>query len=53
MFYRSVAQLGRALRSGRRGRVFESRHSDFAEGGDVERLQKCNLSFFMYLKDIG
>ena len=27
--YRSVAQLGRALRSGRRGRVFESRHSDF------------------------
>lgn len=26
---RSVAQLGRALRSGRRGRVFESRHSDF------------------------
>ena len=29
IFYRSVAQLGRALRSGRRGRVFESRHSDF------------------------
>ena len=28
-YYRSVAQLGRALRSGRRGRVFESRHSDF------------------------
>ena len=27
--HRSVAQLGRALRSGRRGRVFESRHSDF------------------------
>ena len=26
--YRNVAQLGRALRSGRRGRVFESRHSD-------------------------
>ena len=26
--YRGVAQLGRALRSGRRGRVFESRHSD-------------------------
>ena len=25
---RGVAQLGRALRSGRRGRVFESRHSD-------------------------
>ena len=28
LFYRSVAQLGRALRSGRRGRGFESRHSD-------------------------
>ena len=26
--YRSVAQLGRALRSGRRGRKFESCHSD-------------------------
>ena len=29
ILFRSVAQLGRALRSGRRGRVFESRHSDF------------------------
>ena len=29
MYWRDVAQLGRALRSGRRGRVFESRHSDF------------------------
>ena len=28
-FYRSVAQLGRALRSGRRGRKFKSCHSDF------------------------
>ncbi len=27
--HRSVAQLGRALRSGRRGRRFESCHSDF------------------------
>ena len=26
---RSVAQFGRALRSGRRSRVFESRHSEF------------------------
>ena len=26
--YRGVAQFGRALRSGRRGRVFESRHLD-------------------------
>ena len=29
LFYRSVAQLGRALRSGRRGRRFKSCHSDF------------------------
>ena len=28
LFYRGVAQFGRALRSGRRGRVFESRHPD-------------------------
>ena len=28
MIYRGVAQFGRALRSGRRGRVFESRHLD-------------------------
>ena len=27
--YRGVAQFGRALRSGRRGRVFESRRLDF------------------------
>ena len=29
--YRSVAQLGRALRSGRRGRKFESCRIDFNE----------------------
>ena len=29
-FYRSVAQLGRALRSGRRGRRFKSCHSDLS-----------------------
>ena len=28
MNYLNVAQLGRALRSGRRGRGFKSRHSD-------------------------
>ena len=28
-FLRGVAQFGRALRSGRRGRVFESRRLDF------------------------
>ena len=31
-FFRSVAQLGRALRSGRRGRVFKSRHFDPWQG---------------------
>ena len=29
---RGVAQLGRALRSGRRGRVFESRRLDYLAG---------------------
>ena len=29
--YRGVAQFGRALRSGRRGRVFESRRLDLPE----------------------
>ena len=29
LVYRDVAQLGRALASGARGRAFESRHSDF------------------------
>ena len=32
LIYRSVAQLGRALRSGRRGRRFKSCHSDFFIG---------------------
>ena len=40
--YRNVAQLGRALRSGRRGRVFESRHSDSLAGA-------CK-PLFLYLK---
>ena len=43
-FYRCVAQLGRALRSGRRGRGFESRRTDFfvpffrREGGTGMKL---------------
>ncbi len=51
--YRSVAQLGRALRSGRRGRVFESRHSDFFPpfyGGffyGMKRLPKFELNAFL------
>ena len=31
MNYLNVAQLGRALRSGRRGRGFKSRHSDHCD----------------------
>ena len=34
LFYRSVAQFGRALRSGRRGRRFKSCHSDFCMSED-------------------
>ncbi len=30
-YYRDVAQFGRALRSGRKGRVVESRHPDQAQ----------------------
>ena len=39
---RSVAQLGRALRSGRRGRVFESRHFDF------ERVRILLKGFWLF-----
>ena len=31
IFFRGVAQFGRALRSGRRGRRFESCHADYNE----------------------
>ena len=41
MLPRGVAQLGRALRSGRRGRVFESRHPD-----DFQRLLDFPKVFF-------
>lgn len=50
--YRSVAQLGRALRSGRRGRVFESRHSDFKK----RYFKACNMCaleyFFVWRKKL-
>ena len=48
LFYRSVAQLGRALRSGRRGRRFESCHSDFyfpQKSGDCRT--SCNPRFLL------
>ena len=47
LFYRSVAQLGRALRSGRRGRRFESCHSDFLLGYR-KALRTWALRFFFY-----
>ena len=46
--YRGVAQFGRALRSGRRGRVFESRRFDF----NKETVwQKCRTVFLLFFKD--
>lgn len=42
-----MAQLGRALRSGRRGRVFESRHSDWLQGWRHKGLQISAVSFFL------
>ena len=47
LFYRSVAQLGRALRSGRRGRRFESCHSDFFIA-IPQSLELRALRFFFY-----
>ena len=38
VYYRGVAQFGRALRSGRRGRVFESRHLDCKKGHQKDVL---------------
>ena len=46
LFYRSVAQLGRALRSGRRGRRFESCHSDPRKQRKTGRCRRfCNARF--------
>ena len=41
--HRDVAQLGRALRSGRRGRRFKSCHPDHGAKGDVSI--KANIPF--------
>ena len=48
--YRSVAQLGRALRSGRRGRGFESRRFDF-EGIVVNLSIYKGLRLFCFLAE--
>lgn len=39
MLKRGVAQIGRALRSGRRGRGFESRHLDFLCAGITQLVE--------------
>ena len=49
LFYRSVAQLGRALRSGRRGRRFKSCHSDFFIGLP-QSLMFTGFAVFLLLK---
>ena len=41
---RGVAQFGRALRSGRRGRVFESRRLDLPLGLMVKRSRRRPLT---------
>ena len=47
MKYRSVAQFGRALRSGRRGRGFESRRFDSLAGAP-EYLRNQGSGVFRY-----
>ena len=45
LHFRSVAQFGRALRSGRRGRVFESHHLD--QEGVTKQMSPQFFSVFM------
>ena len=48
--YRGVAQFGRALRSGRRGRGFESRHLDHIS---TMVLLRDHRAFFMFENSCG
>ena len=46
--YRCVAQLGRALRSGRRGRRFKSCRIDFLQkAGNTEKIKVSGLFLFL------
>ena len=45
--YRGVAQFGRALRSGRRGRVFESRRFDLGKARELNVSGLFIFSFFL------
>ena len=46
--HRGVAQFGRALRSGRRGRGFESRHLDQNRGFYRNRSRRGNSAALTY-----
>ena len=46
-FFRGVAQFGRALRSGRRGRGFESRHFDYLAGAPKALRNQGFRCFFV------
>ena len=46
--YRSVAQFGRALRSGRRGRGFESRRFDSLAGAPEALFIRFSVLFMLY-----
>ena len=48
--WRSVAQFGRALRSGRRGRGFESRHFDYLAGAPKALRNQGFRCFFILEK---
>ena len=43
-----MAQLGRALRSGRRGRVFESRHSDIRKRAESLGISRGSALFYTF-----
>ena len=45
-----MAQFGRALRSGRRGRVFESRHPDLV--GNLDIFKVSDFFTFLYIEQL-
>ena len=50
--HRCVAQLGRALRSGRRGRRFKSCHFDYLAGAPKTLEIRFSVFFFVGIKSI-
>ena len=47
--FRGVAQFGRALRSGRRGRGFKSRHLDQHQSSQIRGFSVCGLFSFLLI----